>query len=94
MIYNGVTPLGKTILLSVCGIMLISHNMIEMTPPLIPPSILRSEIGEEYGDKAGKCCWHSLTKVVIFTVPRIHLAEKNSSYHETNPMRKLYLLCI
>ena len=36
MIYHGVTPLGKTILLSVCGIMLISYNMIEMTLPLIP----------------------------------------------------------
>ena len=76
MIYNGVTQLGKTILLSVCGIMLISYNMIEMTLPLIPLSTLRSEIGEEYGDKTVKCCWHSLTKVVVCTVPRIHLAEK------------------
>ena len=78
LIDNGVTPLVKTILLTVCGIiiMLISHNMIEMTLPLVPPSTLQSEIGEEYGDKTWKCCWHSLTKVVIFTVPRIHLAEK------------------
>ena len=76
MIYTGVTPLVKTILLSVCGIMLISYNMIEMTLPLIPPSTLQSEISEEYGDKTGKCRWHSLTKVVICTVPRIYLAEK------------------
>ena len=71
MIYNGVTPLVKTILLSVCGIMLISYNMIEMTLPLIPPSTLRSEMETKQGNVVG------IFSQKFYLYCTKHLAEKS-----------------